>query len=88
MNLLTLEQSQALWAAAYKKSFEYVNGVYYTIRVHSKLDGFQYYIDSTRQTLALTVDSTPAEIEAAVIAQLQTMEYMGTDPIGKSVPFN
>jgi hypothetical protein len=88
MTLLTLEQSQTLWDNAFKKSFEYVNGVFYTIRVHMKLDGFEYYIDSTRQSLPLTEASTPAEIETEVVTQLQLMEYLGADPIGKSVPFN
>lgn len=88
MTLLTATQAQALWDNAFKKTFEYVNGVYYTIRVHSKLDGFEYYIDATRQSLALTENSTPAEIETATVAQYQLMEYMGADPIGKSVPFN
>ena len=87
MTLLNATQAQALWDNAFKKTFEYVNGSFYTIRVHSSLDGFQYYIDSTRQSLALTENSTPAEIETAAVAQFQLMEYMGTDPIGKSVPF-
>ena len=88
MTLLNATQAQALWDNAFKKSFEYVNGIFYTIRIHSKLDGFEYYIDSTRQSLALTENSTSAEIEVAVLAKLQLMEYMGADPIGKSVPFN
>ncbi len=88
MTLLNVTQAQALWDGAFKKTFEYVNGVFYTIRVHSKLEGFEYYIDSTRQSLALTENSTPAEIETAVVTFLQTQEYLGTDPIGKSVPFN
>lgn len=85
---LTEEQAQELWDGAFKKSKEYVNGVFYTIRIHSKLDCFTYYIDSTRQTIAVDEDSTTAEIETAVVAFLQTQEYLGTDPIGKSVPFN
>ena len=85
---LTAEQSQTLWDKATKKVREYVNGVYYTTRVHSKLDGFDYYIDSARQSLAITETSTSAEIETAVVAQFQLMEYLGSDPIGKSVPFN
>ena len=85
---LTLEQSQNLWDKSTKKVREFVNGVYYTTRVHSNLDGFNYYIDSLRQSLAITETSTTAEIETITIAQLQLMEYLGSDPIGKSVPFN
>ena len=88
MALVTLEQAQALWNNAFKKTREYVNGEFYTIRVHSKLDGFEYYIDSLRQSLALTESSTSAEIETATIVHFQTMDYLGADPIGKSVPFN
>jgi hypothetical protein len=85
---LTVEQSQALWDNAFKKTREFVNGVYLTTRVHSKLDGFEYYIDSNRQSLAITETSTSAEIETAVVTHFQTQEYLGADPIGKSVPFN
>lgn len=85
---LTAEQSQFLWDKAFKKSKEYVNGVFNTIRVHSKLDGFTYYVDSARQSIAIDENSTSAEIETAVVSHLQTQEYLGTDPIGKSVPFN
>jgi hypothetical protein len=87
MILITAEQAQALWDNAFKKTKEYVNGTFYTIRVHSKLDGFEYYIDSNRQSLAINDASTVAEIETAVVNHLQTMEYYGVDPIGKSVAF-
>jgi len=88
MALLTTEQAQALYDNAFKKTREYVNGVFLTIRVHSKLDGFEYYVDSDRDGLALTELSTSAEIETAVVAYLETISYLGTDPIGKSIPFN
>jgi hypothetical protein len=37
--------------------------------------------------LAINDASTVAEIETAVVNHLQTMEYYGVDPIGKSVAF-
>lgn len=88
MALLTLGQAQSLWDNAFKKTREFVNGTYLTTRVHAKLDGFEYYVDSDRQSLAITETSTSAEIETIVVAHFQTQEYLGADPIGKSVPFN
>lgn len=87
MALLTNTQAQELWDTATKKTLEYVNGAYVSTRVHSKKDGFEYYMDSVRDTVAVTELSTPAEIETATIAYWETLEYLGTDPIGKSVPF-
>ncbi|GAG96261.1 unnamed protein product, partial [marine sediment metagenome] len=36
---------------------------------------------------AIDENSTDAEIETAIVAHLQTQEYLGTDPIGQSVNF-
>jgi len=84
---LTTIQSQALYDGATKKEKILVNGVFNTIRVHSKLDGFSYYSDNDRDALGLTETSTDAEIETAVVNFWQTQTYLGSDPIGTSVPF-
>ena len=87
MATLSLEQSQALYNNATQRAKKYVNGVFNTIRLHSKLDGFFYYVDSARQSIAIDENSTDSEIETAIVNFLQTQEYLGTDPIGTSVNF-
>ncbi len=84
---LSLEQSQTLYNNATQRAKKYINGVFLTIRLSSQLDGFFYYVDSDRQSIAIDENSTDAEIETAIVAHLQTQEYLGTDPIGQSVNF-
>ena len=81
---LTNDQATQLWNNAFKKAKVFVNGVFETIRVHSNLDGFSYYIDSKRQTIAIDENSSEAQVETASIDYWENnQEYLGTDPIGK-----
>ena len=41
------------------------------------LDGYNYRVDSSESALGLTLASTPTEARDAIIAHLETMEYLG-----------
>lgn len=87
MALLTNTQAQTLYSTAFERVKVYVDGTFYTIRVVSKLDGFEYSADNLRDTLGLTDVSTTAQIEAAVVAYFETLSYLGTRPISSQISF-
>ena len=51
--------------------------VYACHYLHGSLDGNNYYVDSSSSVLGLTLSSTPTEARDAIIAHLETMEYLG-----------
>ena len=51
--------------------------VYACHYLHGVLDGENYYVDSSSSALGLTLDSTATEARGAIIAHLETLEYLG-----------
>jgi len=85
---LTLDQAQSLYDNKDKRTREYVDNVYYTTRLVSRLDGFHYDVDSARDAIAGITDvSSDAVVETEMVAYLQTQIYKGTDPLGSSISF-
>lgn len=87
MAVLTNEQATQLYQNSKQRVKITIDGVFNRYRVTGKLDGFEYYADSLRDSLALTDTSTPSEIEDAFIAYFETLNYLGTTPLADQTNF-
>ena len=51
--------------------------VYACHYLHGTLNEYNYYVDSSSSALGLTLASTPTEVRDAIIAHLETLDYLG-----------
>ena len=80
MALLTTEQATTIYNAGRLQKIE-LNNAFYAYRLISTYLGFEYSVDSVIDAIAgLDENSTPAEIQAAFITQLETLTFRGAEP--------